>query len=298
MQQPTRSISAPGPLTDEYRWNLLQQKTQTLRAVRAFELFRENGIEPVLIKGLAAGRYYPAERPRIATDTDLAVSCADFAAADIIARSDAATGLAIDLHRELRHLDTVGWGNLYESSQLITAEGGTIRVLRPEDHLRIVCVHWLTDGGSNKERLWDVFYMVANRPPGFDWDRFVNLVDERRRRWLICTVGLAKRYLGLDLTGTPIEAEASDLPAWLIKAVEREWASETRTWPLEASINDPKLFIKQIGKRLRPNPIRATVQSEGSFDASTRVFYQLENTLKSIVPSIRRIFSTIRIWSK
>ena len=56
---------------DEFRWNLLQVRAAEVRAVRAFELFREQGIEPILIKGIAAGRYYPESKPRIAVDTDL-----------------------------------------------------------------------------------------------------------------------------------------------------------------------------------------------------------------------------------
>src|SRR5258708_6325954 len=99
-------------MTDELRWNLLQKKTQELRAVRAFTLFREHGIDPILIKGLAAGRYYPENNPRVAIDMDLAVSAADFERATALVRSPEANGLAIDLHRELRHHDTADWNDL------------------------------------------------------------------------------------------------------------------------------------------------------------------------------------------
>ncbi len=275
---------------------MLQRKAQEVRAVQAFSLFREKGIEPILIKGLAAARYYPAAQQRLSIDMDLAVAEDDFINADAIARSAAADGLAIDLHRELRHLDTVRWGDLFDNSELIEVDGvGSYRVLRAEDHLRVLCVHWLTDGGRHKERLWDIFYIVANRNGDFNWDRVLGTVSVRRQRWLTCTLGLTGRYLGLDLTDTPVSNAALDLPKWLIKTVEREWVSETKFLPLESAIYDRKKLLKQIRKRLDPNPIRATVEMEGSFDAKTRLFYKIGNTLKRIMPSYRRISGTIKL---
>jgi hypothetical protein len=284
--------------TDKIRWNLLYRKTQELRVLHAFTLFREQEIEPILIKGLAAAQCYPESRSRASIDVDLAVSAKDFETANRISRSEAATGLAIDLHRELRHLDTVKWNDLFENSQLLEVEGGSIRVLRPEDHLRVLIVHWLTNGGSDKDRLWDVYFMIDNRPADFDWARFLNSVGDRRRRWLICTVGLAHRFLGLDIDDSPIKDEARDIPEWLIKAVEAEWASETKNWPLEACINDPKLFLKQVLKRMRPNPIWATIQVEGSFDAKTRLFYQIANFFMRIPSSYRRVSATLNLRLK
>ena len=110
---------------------------------------------------------------------------------------------------------------------------------------------------------------------------------------MTCTVGLASRYLGLDLAGTPIKDEAAGLPSWLIKTVEKEWASDTKLEPLHSSLKDPKLFVKQLGKRLRPNPIWATVHMEGSFDAKTRIFYQVGSWFKRILPSLRHAAKTI-----
>lgn len=265
-----------------------------VRALQAFSLMCNAGIDPILIKGLAAARSYPEPGSRASVDMDLAVSSNDFEAATEIARSAAANGLAIDLHRELRHLDTVEWSDLFANSQLLDIKGGTIRVLRQEDHLRVLCVHWLTDGGSFKERLWDIYYAIQSRPPDFDWERFLGPVSKKRRRWLVCTIGLAHHFLGLDLDETPIKNEAKNIPAWLIKAVEREWASETRFMPLETVIHDPKELLKQIPKRLRPNPIWATIQMEGSFDAKTRIFYQLGSFFQRILPSYKRVSQMIK----
>lgn len=268
------------------RWGLIKNKATEVRACLAFRLFREKGIEPILIKGLAAAQFYPKGQFRDSIDMDIAVSDQGFDIAKKVVESKDANGLAIDLHRELRHLDTVSWTDLVANSKLLNFDRGTIRVLRPEDHLRVLCVHWLTDGASNKDRLWDIYHALDNRPADFNWNRFLNVVDQKRRRWLTCTIGLAHRYLGLDLTGTPIEQEANDIPDWLINAVEKEWATDTPFWPLFSSLHDPKLFFSQIKKRVPPNPVTATVLLNGSFDAKTRIFYQIGTIFVRIGPSI------------
>lgn len=283
---------------DEARWSAIQRKVQEHNALKAFALFRDNGIEPVLIKGLAAAAFYPETVFRSSVDMDLAVCRDDFARAEAVARSLAADGLAIDLHRELRHLDTVDWQDLFENSRSIDTGNGTYRVLRPEDHLRVLIVHWLTDGGGNKQRLWDIYYAVSNREPDFDWDRFLHSVSAKRRRWLVCTLGLAHRYLGLDLAGTPIAQEATDLPAWLTKRVEYEWARKDKNEPLEVVLSDRNKLFHQIALRFDQNPIWATVQMEGSFDARTRLFYKIGNFFYRIPSSLRRVSRELLNGSK
>ena len=280
-------------INDEIRWNLLQKNILERNAVRGFEMFREAGIEPILIKGLAAGRYYPENEPRVSIDLDLAVAAKDFEKADKIAQSEAADGLAVDLHREVRHLDTVPWEELFANSVTMPLEGGEIRIPCREDHLRIVCLHWLTDGGRNKERLYDVYYAVKNREPEFDWDRFFNIVSPTRQRWLECTLGLAAKYLGLDLDNTPAAGADEKLPRWLTETVEREWSAEVKFEPMEVSVFDRKKFFQQLGRRLNPNPIWATVQAEGSFDAPTRLHYKIANAFRRIPDSYRRIKTAI-----
>ena len=131
--------------------------------------------------------------------------------------------------------------------------------------------------------------MIENRAADFDWDRFLNVVDARRRRWLTCAIGLAQRYLGLDLAGTPVEREARVIPDWIVNTVEGEWASETRLKPIEVSLGSLGEFTTQIKKRMRPNPIWSTVIMNGSFDAKTRFFYHLGTAFRRIMPSYRRI---------
>ncbi|MBK9530135.1 MAG: nucleotidyltransferase family protein [Acidobacteria bacterium] len=290
--------TAATEINDEFRWNLLQKNILERNAVRAFALFREARIEPLLIKGLAAGKYYPYDRPRVSVDLDLAVSDTNFFKAEEIARSEAAQDLAIDLHRELRHLDTVPWDSLFSSSVMMPLRDAEIRIPRPEDHLRIVCLHWLTDGGRVKDRLYDVYYAVTHRDATFDWDRFFTIVSPTRQRWLECTLGLTAKYLGLDISGTPADGAENRLPRWLTETVEREWSAEIKFEPMEVAVFDRKKFLHQLGRRLNPNPIWATVQAEGSFDAPTRLHFKIANAFRRIPDSYRRITEALTLRSR
>ena len=281
--------------SDNAKWELLQTAIESRSIRSAFELFRSNGVEPVLIKGWAAGRFYPKGIFRPTSDIDLAVAASDFENADTLCRSSKPTGFAVDLHRELRHLDTCSWQDLFSNSHLVDLDGEQIRVLRPEDHLRVLAVHWLTDGGWFRDRLWDIYYAIANRPADFDWGRCLDSVSPIRRRWIICVIGLTHKYFELDIDALPFAAESRDLPTWLIKAVEREWASGIRLLPLYRFTRDPGGFLKQVKKRLPPNPIYATVDMEGSFDATTRIHYQIGTIAKRIVPSVRKLIVSARV---
>ncbi|PYS97845.1 MAG: hypothetical protein DMF63_18430 [Acidobacteria bacterium] len=277
-------------MNDELRWHLLKKKQTEELIVHAFGRLRENGIEPILIKGWAAGRNYPADKPRFSIDVDLVVSSADF--------DDAEKALAgingVDLHRELRDRDTVDWQHLCSRSELVELDGEHIRLLSAEDHLRVICVHWLLSGATDRERLWDVFYAVQNRPANFSWPLCLDIVSETRRDWVVLTIGLTHKYLGLDISELPFRDRAVELPPWLTKFLEKEWLDESGLWPLEATLKDRRTFLHQLRKRLPPNPVQATVNCEGSFDAYSRVPYQMRDIFQRVRPSIHRIVSTLK----
>lgn len=282
-------VVEPGEtISDSARWAVLQRKIQGQRIARIFGLFRSIDVEPILIKGFAADRFYPSDVFRASVDVDLAVSSADFDRASELIRTSGEEGMAIDLHRELRHLDSLRWDDLFDNSSLLEIEATMIRVLRPEDHLRVLAVHWLNDGGINLEKLWDIYYIVANRPPDFDWQRALETVTPKRRRWIVCAVLLAEKYLDLDLSGTPLELEEPGLPIWLTRSVESSWADPPREIPLWLLKGQPREFMEQLGSRLFPNPVRATIEMGGSIDAATQCFYRFGNFFQRSIPSLKR----------
>ena len=276
---------------NDYYWKLLQRQVQEQRIEKIFGIFRENGFEPILIKGWAAAGNYPKPFERLSVDIDVAVSAVNYLECQKLLKRQ--TIGEVDLHCELRHLDTVAWDDLFEHSQLVKLNKTDVRILCAEDHLRTLCVHWLTDGGVSKERLWDIVYAIKNRPKNFDWDRCLYTVSETRKDWIICTVGLAVRYLGLDIKNTPLNNLLREIPEWMIKTVEKEWESKIGLKPLQNCLSDGKEFFEQIKKRIPPNPIQATIEMEGKFDAKTRIFYQVGSVLFRFKPSIKRISKTL-----
>ena len=276
-------------MTDEVRWAALAKKKAERAILEAFRAFREHDIEPVLIKGWAAARNYPPDKPRFYGDIDLAVSADQYDRARSLIGSERSPIKGVDLHRELRHLDTVNWNKLFSRSELVRVDDDEIRILAPEDHLRVLCAHWLTAGGEYRERLFDIVYAVENRPPTFDWSICLDEVSPNRRTWVLSTIGLAHKYLGLSLEGLPFADQAVNLPGWLTRCVERGWAADVKLRGLDESITDRTGFVRQIRNRLPPNPIQSTVFCEGAFDHRSRLGYQFRDTLGRIIPSIRRI---------
>lgn len=267
----------------QQRFQILQYKVKELEIEKIWNHFEKAGFEPLLIKGWAASKLYPEPFRRHFTDVDLVISPEKYADAIEFAK-EVRERIPVDLHAGARHLDSLSFENLLANSVIEKCGETEIRVLRPEDHLRVLCVHWLTDGGAYRDKLWDIYYGVDNRTENFDWDRFLNTVTARRRRWLICTIGLAHKYLGLDIAQTPISDEAKELPKWLTTAVEREWASDIKMQPLSIFRNDKKMLWKQIKKRIPPNPVHATVMEEGEFDGGFRIIYQIKNIFRRLKP--------------
>lgn len=277
---------------NDFYWKLLQRQVQEERIEKVFRAFDRQGIETILIKGWAAARNYPQPFDRLAVDIDAAVRPSSFAACEKLLKDERILG--VDLHKGLRRHDTLAWDDLYGASESVTIGGARVNILCAEDHLRVLCVHWLNDGGADKERLYDIYYAVKNRPAAFDWTRCLDAAGARRRKWIVCAIGLAEKYLGLDIEDTPVAVEAKNLPAWLVKTVEREWKNKVRLKPLHQCLRNGKELLEQIQLRVPPNPVQATVEVEGDFNGRTRIPHQVGSILLRLKPSLKRISRTMR----
>jgi hypothetical protein len=273
---------------DFQRFNTLTYKVHEYHLEKAWIRFENAGFKPILIKGWAAAQFYTEPVERRYNDIDLIIEPDKYDEAIEFLKSFT-ENTAIDLHKGARQLDSLSYDSLYTNSQTIKCGKIEVRVLRPEDHLRVLCVHWLTDGGAHKIRLWDIYYIVKNRPADFDWERCLNEISLTRRKWIVCTLGLACKYLGLNVEDTPIAEEVKDIPQWLIKAVEKEWKSDVNLEPLHYFLHDKKNLFRQIKKRIPPNPIQATIDMEGEFDNRPRIFYQIGDIFFRLTPSVKRI---------
>jgi hypothetical protein len=271
-------------------WNLLQAKAQEVRIVLVFDAFRSQGIEPILIKGWATERNYPPHHTRRPGDIDLAVAPNDYSAASLLLKDPEIGRHLIDLHNGLRQLDSLSWNDLFDNSRLVELNNSKIRILRPEDHLRVLSAHWLVDGGGYKDKLWDIYYAVENRSDGFNWSRCLDVVDENRRRWVICTIALAHRYLGLEVDDLPFAGDLKEIPKWITNCIEREWQREPLE-PILTSTRDKRLLLRQIMRRIPPNPIRATIEANGDLYGARRWWYQAAVIGRRLGPFLRQIVS-------
>jgi hypothetical protein len=287
-------------ISDEQRWYLLFRRRTEIEVKGIFEAYREMSVEPVLIKGWAAARNYPEDHPRFYGDIDIAVPANQAEKCLNLNLSQRFASLEIDLHRELRHLDTTSWDELISRSQLIDIDGTAIRVLCPEDHLRVLCVHWLTDGGQYKDRLWDIYYAIDNRPADFDWELFLNGVSEKRRNWLMTAIAITRKHLSLDTSGLPFSKDVEHYPRWIDNCLAKEWASDVRIRALDTLMGEPKMFWRQLRKRIPPNPIEATIEAGALFDDRSRLPSQVKSMALRAKPSLVRIVKEAnrRIWTR
>jgi hypothetical protein len=272
--------------TDEERWLIIQTALHQKFLEESFAILRREGIEPMLIKGWAAVRHYPENERRYPGDIDLCIYPEQYENTVRLFKTEGRS-IPVDIHKGLRHLDTLPMDELMERSKLVRLGETDIRVLSDEDHLRVLCVHWLNDGGAYKEKLKDIHFAVEDRAGDFDWDRCLNVVPERRRRWIACAILLSHKYLGTNIMDTPLALE-KPLPGWVIKAVEKEWADPVRLQPIVSIYEGPKKLWQQFRKRVPPNPVQATVELGGDFDRYPRTVYQTADIFYRIFTTIKR----------
>ena len=275
---------------DANKWGRIANIANEERTSKAFNYFSSQGIECLLLKGWACSRFYDTNRIRTYTDVDIACSPASADLAMSLFREFRIRGVSVDLHIGMRNLDKLSWEDLYSHSYSVELDGEPIQVLSDEDNLRLTAVHWLTDGGVNREKLWDIYYLVKNRPMNFDWDRSLNSNGPIRRTWVEAAIATARIYLDLDMSGVPIEAKNFQLPKWYTRTLEKEWKRGPYSRRiLSAVVTRPKLFAEQVYRRFPPNPIAATIDVEAPIDETWRGPAQLRSLYKKAGPFAKGI---------
>lgn len=272
-----------------HHWALIDSKAKEHRLAELFRIFQSNSVDAVVLKGWAVGRFFPIERPRVYTDIDIALPPDDFHRVRRLLQ-ESRLNFQVDLHDGLRNLDTRSWADVFSSTQLIELNGTPVRLLSDEDNLRLTCVHWLTDGGVYKERLWDIFHLVQNRKPGFDWEHCLDSDGEIRRTWVIAAIAAAIEYLEMDKGGLPVELRQTDLPWWFRETLENEWrlGAYVRV-PLHVCLGSPKLMFQQIRRRFPPNKIAATVEIEKPIDTGGRSLIQMRSLARRTFSLLLRL---------
>jgi len=273
------------------RWAIIDSKAKEHRLSSLFIALRECSVEAIAIKGWTVGRFYPLDHPRAYSDIDLAVRPEDFKKTREFLRS-LSINVVIDLHSGFRTLDTRTWSTLFSRSYCVPLNGVEIRVLSDEDNLCVTTTHWLIDGGINKDRLWDIYYLVNNRGGGFDWSSCLSANGAIRRSWILAGIATARDYLGLDVSGLPEEAQNFELPHWYKQTIEKEWRRGLyMRVPFRFTLKDPRLFAEYVYRRFPPNRIASTIDTEHLIDNTSRLGSQIHNVKNRCEAFVRQILS-------
>lgn len=263
-----------------------------------FGFLRSGGVEPLLIKGWASARLYPEAGMRVYGDIDLLVRPEQCASALAVIKSPGCKQYNVDLvYDEISRLANLSFDQLYARSQGINLHGVEVRIPAPEDHLRILCLHFLKHGAWRPLWLCDIAAAVENKSADFDWELCLGR-DKRRADWVACTIGLAHQLLGADVDDTPVAERASRLPRWLVPAVIRQWekpcAADHHPSELMAStLRNRTGLIKALRNRW-PDPIQATVLMRGPFNELPRLPFQLSNYVSQTARFLTRLPKALR----
>jgi hypothetical protein len=156
----------------------------------------------------------------------------------------------------------------------------------------------LNDGGEHKDKLWDIYYVVNNRSSDFDWHRCLDVVESNRRQWILCAIAITHRYLGLEITDLPFRNEMRDVPGWIDRCLAREWKRSEKLEPILGSTYDKRLLMRQVLRRIPPNPIRATIEANGDLYGRRRSLYQLQVFTRRSAPFFKNSIAMLSRWLK
>ncbi|HXH12437.1 MAG TPA: nucleotidyltransferase family protein [Alphaproteobacteria bacterium] len=287
-----KTSPAASSLQQAYRLHTLQAAIHEREIAEVFTLLHAAGVEPVLVKGWAVARLYPQKGLRPYGDLDLCVRSGEYAAAEAVLQSPAGKQFNIDLHAEFAKLDDHGLEELYARSRLVQLGGVDVRILGVEDHLRLLCVHFLRHGAWRPLWLCDVAVTLESRPPSFDWDLCLGR-NRRRADWVACVIGLAHQLLGVSIDDTPVAARARHLPAWLLPCVLKTWDKPCAIDHLPPkkfaiAVRHPAQLPNALRVRWPPNPIAATIDLQGPLNAMPRLSFQIAHCLARLIRFCRR----------
>ena len=143
---PLRSSPAGFDFQQSYRLNTLEAALQEREIGESVARLRSAGIEPLLGKGWAAARLYPAPGMRPRGDVDLYVTADQYLIAADALRTEQGAEYRVDLHRGFADLDDRNPRDLHDRASRVRIDGTEVLVFSPEDHLRLLSLHLLRHG--------------------------------------------------------------------------------------------------------------------------------------------------------
>jgi hypothetical protein len=294
-----KSTPVGSELQDAYRFHSVRALVRQHEIKNVLTILYSNGIEPILVKGWAVARLYPEPGLRPYGDIDLVVQPEQYSSA--LPRTRGLRGeYGVDLHNGFDELDNAPFAELYERSSVVKLDDVDVRVLSPEDHLRVLCLHLLRHNAFRPLWLCDIAVAVECRAADFNWDRCLT-GDHRRADWIACCLGLAHQLLGANIDDTPGVRRARNLPSWLIPSVLKQWetpysmsqAPVTHQAPMSKYLRDPRGLFADLRRRW-PSPIEATVYVGGPFNDLPRWPFQVGECIGRTAKFLARLPKALR----
>jgi hypothetical protein len=276
-------VPAGATFHDIYRSSALSAARQRRTIEVIMEQFAQLKIRSILMKGWALARLYPEIGMRATGDIDLCIAPEDRERAGEIL-NDAGLIDSVDSDHLEFTLSGDSYEDVFERSVIHELDGVPVRVLCPEDSLRLVCIHFLQHGGWRPLWLCDVAVSIENRPADFDWARCVG-DDPVRSDWVVSVLALAGVLLDATIDNTPAAEKRGRLPAWFVASVLEKWGTlsieQARNgyFPAVRTLLRPILLTRALNHRWRDS-IRATVMAGGRFDESARLPLKIKWALK------------------
>ena len=290
--------AAAEQLHEAYRLYTLESRLNKSRIEKVFAVLGSFGIEPILIKGWAAARYYPEQGLRPYGDIDICVRREEFQSAERALAVLIPLRFKVDLHSGFAKFGIREEEKLFTRSQLVTIGQADVRILGAEDHLRVVCFHLMREGAWRPLWLADVAAALECRPQNFDWDYCLG--ERRQAAPVVRAIGLAQQLLGAEVDGMPQAQCLKKNPRWLIPTVLNEWGSPAPSMtsrhevPMLGHLRRRKDLLKGLRHRW-PNPIEATTTMHGPFNDLPRLPFQIANSLLRIGAFLTHLPKT---WNK
>lgn len=286
---PLRASPTAIALHDEYREQSLYAALRESEVFRLTSLLENAGIESLLVKGWAVALLYPEPGLRPSGDIDLIVSPANYERARELTKGFASPWFGVDLHaggNESTHAvraDGATFDDLLERSSRVMATEASVRVLGPEDSLRVLCFHFWHHGAWRPLWLCDIAVALESRPVDFDWD--LTLGKNPAADWVACALAAAHQLLGADIEDTPVAVRAKNLPAWLVPTILKQWATP---YPEQHAPPEPVRYVlrrpDRLGRAVRArwvDPIRATIEFDAPFNSLPRLPFQVGNYVRT-----------------
>jgi hypothetical protein len=296
---PLAHSSVGEPLRDAYRLHALQTALHERELAQVVRALEAAGIEAVIVKGWTAARLYAEPGLRPFGDIDVCVAPEQHAAARA-ALAESAPPINVDLHSGLAinsgfARDLPSFEDARAHASRVRLEGVDVLILAPEEHLALLCVHFLTHGAWRPLWLCDIAAAVERLPDDFEWDRCLGR-SRRLATWISSTVALAEQLLGMRPNGVLPPAR---MPYWLEPALLKQWGSPRPEYPGDlVSLPSGSFFRPSRAMRVVRahwvDPIMATMQPGASFNRLPRFLFQLRFLVWKAGRFLRRLVRDLR----